>query len=286
MAMFVTIPRSTFLMGSADPRGYVGDGEGPVREITVDSFEMATTPVTNAEFQAFVTEAGYVTTVEGEGASFVFGGLLPKDFEPTRGVASAPWWRQVEGACWNHPEGPATTIDARLDHPVVHVSWFDAMAYCEWRGCRLPSEAEWEFAARGGLEQARYPWGDELTPGGVHQANVWQGEFPAENTLDDGWLGPAPVGSFPPNGHGLFDTAGNVWEWCADWFGIDWRGAATTNPTGPDTGTRRVMRGGSYLCHESYCFRFRVAARSANPPDSAAGNLGFRVCSGTDEVPQ
>ena len=276
---FVSLPGVTFRMGSNDPIGYAGDGEGPARDVTTGPVTIGATTVTNADFCAFVTATQYQTTAESQGVSFVFGGLLPDDFEPTRGVASAPWWREVDGASWQHPEGPATTIDDRLDHPVVHVSWFDAVAFCQWRDCRLPTEAEWEYAARGGLDQARFPWGDELTPNGVHQANVWQGAFPAANSLDDGWLGPAPVGSFPANGFGLFDTGGNVWEWCADWFGTQWSNEPLVNPAGPPMGTHRVMRGGSYLCHESYCFRFRAAARSCNTPDSATGNIGFRVCS-------
>jgi formylglycine-generating enzyme required for sulfatase activity len=184
----------------------------------------------------------------------------------------------VFGADWAHPEGPQSTISGRLHHPVVQVSWLDAVAFCGWAGVRLPTEAEWEMAARGGLEQARFPWGDELEPGGVHRCNVWQGTFPSDNTCDDGYLGTAPVDAFEPNGFGLHNVAGNVWEWCADWFDPT---VGTTgpdvDPTGPPTGDQRVIRGGSYLCHASYCTRYRVAARSANSPDSSTGNMGFRV---------
>jgi formylglycine-generating enzyme required for sulfatase activity len=172
----------------------------------------------------------------------------------------------VHGAEWAHPEGPQSSARDRLDHPVVHVSHADALAYCEWAGLRLPTEAEWEFAARGGLVQARYPWGNELTPGGEHRANIWQGTFPAHNTLEDGYLGTAPVDAFAPNGYGLHNTSGNVWERCAD-------------PFDPRPGTY-AMRGGSYLCHDSYCNRYRVAARTGDTPDSSSGNAGFRCAAG------
>lgn len=168
----------------------------------------------------------------------------------------------MNGAWWRCPEGPGSDLDGRWDHPVVQVSWHDAAAYCKWAGKRLPSEVEWEYAARGGLDQARYPWGDELTPGGEHRCNIWQGQFPVRNTAEDGHVGTAPVEAFAPNGFGLHNVSGNVWEWCADRF----TGASEN----------RAMRGGSYLCHDSYCNRYRVAARTSNTPDSASGNLGFR----------
>ena len=278
----VHLDAAEFWMGSPADEGYPGDGEGPVHRVALDRFGIAATTVTNAEFAVFCDDTGHVTLAERDQWSFVFGGLLPDDFPPTRAVAAAPWWRQVEGADWRHPEGSHSGIDDRLDHPVVHVTWFDAAAYCAWAGARLPSEAEWEYAARGGLDRKRFPWGDELEPDGAHRMNVFQGEFPGKNTVADGFAGTAPVRAFPPNGFGLFETTGNVWEWCGDWFDSTTYAAASgstprPNPTGPTTGTHRVMRGGSYLCHASYCTRYRVGARSGNTPDSAAGNIGFRV---------
>ena len=281
MGLSVAIPEGAFRMGSPPGDGYADDGEHPVHEVTITSFEISPTTVSNREFATFCEATGHVTISERDGWSFVFGGFLPDDFPPTRGVAAAPWWRQVDGANWRHPDGPHSSIDDRLDHPVVHVSWFDATAYCEWTGTRLPTEAEWEYAARGGLERRRFPWGDELEPDGNHRMNVFQGTFPGENTCADGFAGTAPVRSFEPNGYGLYQTTGNVWEWCADWFDPHtYDATARTDPGGPGRGTHRVMRGGSYLCHHSYCTRYRVAARSANTPDSSTGNIGFRVARG------
>lgn len=259
----VALSGGMFLMGSEegpDP----ADGEGPVRPVTVEPFTLATHPVTNAEFAAFADDTGYGTTAEREGWSFVFAGLLPQAFPPTRGVAEAPWWRQVQGARWDRPQGPGSSIEHRMDHPVVHVSWIDARAYCRWAGTRLPGEAEWEFAARGGLEQMRFPWGDDLMPGGRHRMNVFNGPFPQRAGGTAGWSGTSPVSAYPPNDFGLRDMTGNVWEWTADRFGADHPG-------------QRALRGGSYLCHRSYCWRYRCAARMASTPDSAAGNIGFRV---------
>jgi len=272
------LPGGEFLMGTDDAIGYPADGEGPVHSVSLRPFWIDPFAVTNARFDAFVRASGYVTDAEHFGWSVVFAGLLPDDFPETRGVAATPWWRQVEGADWRHPEGPQSDIDDRLVHPVVHVSWRDATAYCGWAGLRLPTEAEWEYAARGGLEQKRYPWGDNLTPGGAHRCNIWQGEFPRHNTRDDGYYGIAPVDSFAPHGFGLYNMVGNAWEWCRDWFSpIYYRHSPPDDPAGPTEGTHRVIRGGSYLCHESYCFRYRVAARSASTPDSSTGNTGFRV---------
>jgi formylglycine-generating enzyme len=273
----VSIPGGTFWLGSEDAFAYPEDGEGPLRLVEVSAFSIDACVVSNARFGAFVDESGYVTEAERFGWSFVFAGLLPDDFPPTQAVAQAPWWRKVEGADWWHPEGPQSSLDGRFDQPVVHVSWNDAQAYSDWAGKRLPTEAEWERAARGGLDRRAFPWGDELEPGGEHCMNVWQGAFPTKNTLGDGYLGLAPVDAFEPNAFGLHNTTGNVWEWTADWFHPTFRQRdRIRDPKGPRRGANRVQKGGSYLCHHSYCRRYRVAARQGNTPDSSTGNMGFR----------
>ncbi len=269
-----------FLMGTDSDEGFPADGEGPVREVTLDPFYIDARPVTNLLFREFIRATGYVTEAGRFGWSFVFQGHIPPGryaalVEDT--VAAAPWWCRVSGACWLHPEGPDSNLEARDDYPVTQVSWNDAAAYAAWAGKRLPTEAEWEYASRGGLEQKRFPWGDELTPEGRHLCNVWQGEFPTLDLAEDGYAGPAPVDAFPPNGYGLFTITGNVWEWCHDWFHPAFHVLGTRrNPAGPPEGAAKVMKGGSYLCHESYCNRYRVAARTANTPDSATTNIGFR----------
>jgi formylglycine-generating enzyme len=261
----VRLDGGAFLMGSEDPERVPGDAEDPVREVVVAPFAIDRCAVSNRRFAEFVAATGHATDAERFGWSFVFAGLLPDDFPPTRALAAAPWWRQVHGADWRHPEGPHSGVDDRLDHPVVHVSHCDALAFCAWARLRLPTEAEWELAARGGLEQARYPWGDELTPGGEHRCNIWQGEFPLRDTAEDGYSGTAPVDVFAPNGFGLHNMAGNVWEWCAEPF------RAPSAAPGA-----MVIRGGSYLCHASYCNRYRVSARTGTTPDSSTGHTGFR----------
>lgn len=273
----VAIPGGRFLMGDAFDEGYPDDGETPVHEVSLSPYLLDATAVTNAAFATFVKATGYATEAERFGASAVFH-LAVADNAAVLGVAAGtPWWLTVRGADWRHPEGPGSSIERRQNHPVVHVSWHDATAYCQWAGKRLPTEAEWENAARGGLEGRRFAWGDELTPGGRWNCNIWQGRFPDVNTMDDGYLTTAPVKTYRPNGYGLWNTAGNVWEWCSDWFSPrSYVDAPGLDPTGPATGEQRVMRGGSYLCHDSYCHRYRVAARSSNAPDSFAANLGFR----------
>ena len=295
------VPGGEFLMGTDDREGYPSDGEGPIRRVLLDPFFIDACAVTNAQFAQFVKAANYKTEAEAFGWSFVFHSLVPPKAAATvnKAVLEAPWWWPITGACWRRPEGPGTSVVKRPNHPVVHVSWNDAAAYCQWAGKRLPTEAEWECAARGGLVQKRYPWGDELTPDGKHHSNIWQGRFPEHNTAEDGHVAAAPARSFPPNGYGLYNMTGNVWEWCADWFspsplprhsreggkpgrgqavksGLPDQPGAVENPKGPSSGTSRSMRGGSYLCHASYCNRYRVAARSSNTPDSSTGNLGFR----------
>ncbi|HEX6499058.1 MAG TPA: formylglycine-generating enzyme family protein [Micromonosporaceae bacterium] len=279
----IRIPAGPFLMGGDDPDAFPDDGEGPVREVYVSEYHIDPKAVTNAQFAGFVKATGYVTEAERFGWSFVF--HLFVRGEAARHVINGtvpqvPWWLPVQGADWRHPEGPGSDIGTRQNHPVVHVSWADANAYAAWAGKRLPTEAEWEKAARGGLVQARFPWGDDFTPRGQYRCNTWQGDFPRRNTGADGYLGTAPVNAYRPNAYGLYNTSGNVWEWCADWFSSDWhaedRPETRRDPVGPAEGVTRVMRGGSYLCHESYCNRYRVAARTSSPPDSATGHLGFR----------
>ena len=263
-------------MGAVDDLAYPGDGEGPLREVTLSAYEIDICTVSNADFSEFVESTGYQTESERIGWSFVFAGLLPDDVPPTQAAADAPWWRAVEGASWRTPEGPQSSVNERFDHPVVHVSWDDAMAYARWAGCSLPTEAQWERAARAGLESQPYPWGDALTPGGEHRMNVWQGVFPTQNLAQDGWTGTCPVDAYAPNGFGLFNATGNVWEWCSDWFDVYHDLSALIDPTGPPDGDLRVLKGGSFLCHESYCLRYRTAARLALTPDSATSNTGFR----------
>ncbi len=272
----IRLEGGAFTMGSADPLSYPDDGETP-REVELDPFRIDTRAVSNARFAEFVAATGHRTDAERYGWSFVFAGLLAEDFPDTRAVAPAPWWRQVHGADWRRPDGPESDHAERMDHPVVHVSWRDAVAYCEWSGARLPTEAEWEFAGRGGLAGKVFPWGDELEPGGEHRMNVWQGAFPAHNTVADGFYGTGPVTAYAANGYGLHNVTGNVWEWTADWFDSTFRDRdSRRNPTGPPKGEFRVQKGGSYLCHDSYCRRYRIAARQGNEPDSSAGNVGFR----------
>lgn len=276
----VLLADGEFLMGTDATYGFAADGEGPAHAVTLEAFHVDATCVTNEQFNAFVNATGYKTEAERFGWSFVFYGHLTAKQQATAvrlTVLGSEWWCRIDGATWRHPEGPGSNIKRRWDHPVVHVSWNDARAYAAAAGKRLPTEAEWEYAARGGLVQKPFPWGDELEPGGRHLMNVWQGNFPTHNTCADGHYGPAPAKSFKPNAHGLYQMTGNVWEWCWDRFDPGYyRVSPGANPTGPAAGERRVMRGGSYLCHASYCNRYRTDARSSNTPDSSTTNLGFR----------
>ncbi|MCU1432642.1 MAG: serine/threonine protein phosphatase [Actinotalea sp.] len=262
-----------FLMGSTGPESMERDGEGPVREVAVQPFSIDVWSVRNADFAAFADATAYVTDAERLGTSFVFYGLVAASARAhiVGSPLDAPWWMVVEGASWRAPFGPGSDVSGLADHPVVHVSHHDALAYCAWAGARLATEAEWEYAARGGLVQKTYPWGDEERAGGRWRCNVWQGEFPATNSMDDGFIGTAPVTAYEPNGYGLYNMVGNVWEWCADPFTVG--GSAGTTQLDPGL---RVLRGGSYLCHPSYCNRYRVSARTGSTPDSSTGHTGFR----------
>ncbi|WP_253469213.1 formylglycine-generating enzyme family protein [Paenarthrobacter sp. A20] len=283
----VGIPAGTFAMGDPFGEGYEADGESPVHHVSISGFRISATTVSNEDFAAFVDATGHRTDSETFGTSAVFHlAVRAATQDILNRVNNVPWWLNVRGADWAHPAGPLSHWSEIPDHPVTHVSHNDALAYCEWAGRRLPTEAEWEYAARGGLPGQRYPWGNELhtdEPGeAAHNCNIWQGEFPSRNTVEDGYLTTAPVRSFAPNGYGLYQTSGNVWEWCSDWFLPKYyktclAAGTVEDPQGPTIGRGRVMRGGSYLCHDSYCNRYRLAARSSNTPDSASGNLGFRT---------
>jgi formylglycine-generating enzyme required for sulfatase activity len=284
----VWVPGGVFYMGSTE-----FDDAQPIHKVLVDGFWMDRTEVTNAQFQQFVDATGYVTIAEKPPDSKQHPGQKPFSFvftPPDKAVnpnecSHLTWWKDVKGADWRHPEGPASDLKGRENHPVVHVSYIDAQAYAAWANKRLPTEAEWEFAARGGLDRKRFCWGDELTPGGKYMANSWQGEFPNKNTLQDGFAGTAPVGSFPANGFGLVDMAGNVWEWCFDWYHpAYYRFSPDKNPQGPRASfdpqepavPKRVQRGGSYLCSDNYCMRYLPGARGKGEPESAANHIGFR----------
>jgi formylglycine-generating enzyme len=295
----VWIPGGEFLMGSDTAYSE----EAPAHRARVDGFWMDRFTVTNAEFGRFVAETGYVTLAERPANPAAYPGALPEMLAPSSTMFKKPsgpvdlrnhynWWVYVAGANWRHPRGPASNIKKLMDHPVVHVAFEDVEAYAKWIGKELPTEAEWEFAARGGLDGAEFVWGDELTPHGRHMANIWQGEFPYRNTLDDGFEYTAPVGSFPPNGYGLSDMAGNVWQWTTDWYQdhveIDSPCCTAGNPRGgtregsidprqPDIKIpRKVTKGGSHLCAPNYCRRYRPAARMAQPVDTSISHLGFR----------
>ena len=281
-ARLVPIPGGFFDMGTRRST-YPDDRDSPRRKTHVSPFLISATSVTNAEYARFVQATGYRTVAELEGWSFVFHLLLADPGAWANSPPGLPWWRQVHGAAWHAPEGPGSSTQGRQDHPAVHISWFDAMAYCRWAGLLLPTEAQWERAARGGLANRKFPWGDALMPGGAYAMNTFQGEFPRTNTGDDGYVGTAPVTAFKPNGYGLYNMTGNVWEWVQDRFGprpAPVPGKPERDPTGASTGHERVQRGGSYLCHVSYCDRYHVHSRTKNDPESSTGNMGFRVAAG------
>lgn len=277
----ISLPAGTFLMGDHFNEGYPADGELPVHEVSISPFDMDATAVTNRQFAIFAEATGYLTESERLGYSAVFHAYLTAPAKDVIGPSEgAPWWLGVRGASWRHPTGADSHWSELAQHPVVQVSWNDALAYCTWAGRALPTEAQWEYAARGLVPGRRYAWGDELMPEGTHRCNIWQGDFPVANTGEDGFVGTSPVATYPPNPVGLYDMAGNVWQWCRDWFLPKYyRTSPVQDPPGPTIGHGRVIRGGSHLCHDSYCNRYRVAARSHNTPDSASSNTGFRTVS-------
>lgn len=275
---FVKIPAGEFLMGDTEQRGFLEDYETPAVVKLVKSFDIATTTVTNREFAKFVAATGYQTVAEEYGNSYVFHLLVAKEERTNyQSVAGAPWWLVVEGASWNHPFGPASNLQGIEDHPVVHVALRDALAYCKWAGLSLPNEVQWEYAARGGSTGV-FPWGDELEENQTFHANTWQGNFPEENTADDGFVGTSPVKSYEPNRFGLYQVIGNVWEWCCNSRGIP-LGFLEDEAIQLDASQLRgeyAIRGGSFLCHCSYCNRYRVAARNGAVYDSTTSHMGFR----------
>ncbi|HEV7263353.1 MAG TPA: formylglycine-generating enzyme family protein [Falsiroseomonas sp.] len=276
LAETVAIPGGSATIGTDAPE-LREDGEGPARCVTLRPFRMDAHAVTNRRFAAFIAATGYRTEAERYGWSYVFHLFLPNGLDAPS-PPGTPWWGKVDGAHWAAPEGPGPDVAQRQDHPAVHIAWNDAAAFAAWAGGRLPSEAEWEHAARGGNGQARFPWGDVEPDDSFTPCNIWQGDFPRRNTAADGWSGTAPVDAFAPNGYGLFNTCGNVWEWCADAFRVRSLSAAAKQRNKAATAEReRVMKGGSHLCHRSYCYRYRIAARSGRSPDTSAGHLGFRL---------
>ena len=279
------ITGAEFLMGTDNADGFPADGEGPVRKVFISPFICDAFCVTGYRFAHFVASTGYITEAELFGWSYVFHSHVPEAVTASREVRTVPgviWWHGVPGAYWANPEGPGTSLDGRLDEPAVHLTWNDVVALARFEGGRLPTEAEWEIAARGGIEQAIYCWGDELLLGGDHHCNIWQGTFPDQDTAEDGYAGRAPVDAFKANEFGLYNMSGNVWEWCSNWFSTDHQPEEQVDPQGPARGRRKVMKGGSFLCHHSYCNRYRVGARTANTPDSSTANCGVRLVFQTD----
>lgn len=287
------IPGGPFWMGSDDPQ--FGDAN-PVHRVSLNGFWMDRHEVTNRQFAEFVEATGYQTVAERPINPADYPGADPNMLDPGSIVFNPPaeripldnsyaWWKWQKGACWNHPEGPGSSIDDKMDHPVVHVAFEDAEAYAKWAGKRLPTEAEWEYAARGGLDRKDFAWGEDRHPDGRPMVNNWQGPFPVTDEGKDGFVGTAPVGSFPPNGYGLVDVSGNVWEWCADWYRPDYyRYSPEFDPKGPDSShdplepgaKKRVQRGGSYMCSDEYCVRYRMGSRGKGSIDSGSPHIGFR----------
>jgi sulfatase modifying factor 1 len=292
----IRIPKGTFHMGCKDCRT---TDTLPVHLVSIDSFWIDETPVTNTAYARFAKASSYQTIAERSPLSKDFPDADPEQlvpgsivFSPTSSNSSLlnpyAWWKYIRGANWQHPEGPGS--QSKADHPAVHIAWEDAKAYCQWQGKELPTEAEFEYAARGGLDGKRYTWGDELKPGGRWKANIWQGKFPTENKGEDGYKRTSPVKAFPPNGYGLYDMSGNIWQWCSDWYRPDsYVLAAKTkkpikNPRGPADSfdeqepgiAKRVQKGGSFLCSDEYCTRYLVGSRGKGAVDSSSSNVGFR----------
>ena len=289
----VLIPAGTFLMGTDDPS--FTDAH-PVHKVSVNAFWMDEHEVTNAEFEKFVNATNYVTVAERKLDPKDYPGVPAESLVPGSAVFTPPgknvplddplqWWKYIPGTSWRHPLGPESNITGHENDPVVHVAYEDAIAYAKWAGKRLPTEAEWEYAAQGNKPGLKYYWGNELKPGGKWMANIYQGDFPARNTGDDGFIGIAPVRSYPPNGYGLYDMDGNVWEWCSDFYRPDYYAKSPVNnskgppdsydPDEPNM-VKRVQRGGSFLCSDQYCIRYRPGSRGKGEVTSGSNNLGFR----------
>ncbi len=273
----VDVPGETALLGTANPV-LLEDGEAPLRKKTIRPFRMGAGAVTNEEFAAFVEATGYVTEAEHFGWSFVFWADVADSVRETEGVSGVEWWRKVDGANWRDINGPGSQDKVwHPEHPVVQVSWVDATAYARWVGGRLPTEAEWEHAARGGQGDVPFPWGaDEPDDAGPFPCNIWQGKFPEANTGADGWKTTAPAKSFVPNAYGLYNMVGNVWEWTAEPYKVKSLKKSVRQRLAGMRGYK-LLKGGSFLCHRSYCYRYRIAARSGNSPDSTTTHQGFRV---------
>jgi len=267
----VQIPAGPFSMGTNNALAYPADGEGPKRIVELDEFWIDETAVTNQSFAQFVEATGYITEAELTGWSFVPAFLLSEQDEQylVGQSGDTPWWVGVTEANWRQPLGPSSSTTDFQSHPVTHISWIDANAFAQWNGKRLPTEAQWEKAARGGLENSLYAWGDDLIVDGQHMCNIWQGDFPAFNSAQDGYLGTAPAHSFEPNGYGLYNVCGNVWEWTAD----SWKSSELAD--------NKVIKGGSFMCHDSYCNRYRLSARTSHPKNGFAAHIGFRCVADT-----